>query len=88
MCKIICILLITFTLAFPTHVSAAGFTLNINIVRQEDGTTCGELWYDQKMVWRLAFLADGVKPVYGSYSKTTTFIAPDIINGLFLIKVQ
>lgn len=86
--KVICILLILFTLSWPNQVLAAEFTLNINVVRQDDGTTCSELWYNQKVIWRLTFLADGAKPVSGSYSAATTLIAPDIINGLFLIKVQ
>ena len=88
MCKVICILLMVLTLGWPNQVSAAEFSLNVNILRQDDGTTCGELWYNQKVVWRLVFLADGVKPVSGSYHTSTTLIAPDIINGLFLIKIQ
>jgi hypothetical protein len=86
--KIICILFIVFALVLPNEASAAEFTLNINVVRQEDGTTCGELWYNKKVIWRLAFLADGAQPVSGSPNKGTTLIAPDIINGLFLIKIQ
>ena len=88
MCKLISILLIVFTLSLTNQASAASFTLNINIARQDDGTTCGELWYNQQVIWRLAFLADGAKPVSGYYQTRTTFIAPDIINGLFLIKIQ
>ncbi len=88
MCKLISILLIVFTLSLTNQASAASFTLNINIARQDDGTTCGELWYNQQVIWRLAFLADGAKPVSGYYHTRTTFIAPDIINGLFLIKIQ
>lgn len=86
--KVIYILFILFILSWPNEVLAAGFTLNINIVRQDDGTTSGELWYNQNVIWRLIFLADGAKPVSGSYNTATTLIAPDIINGLFLIKVQ
>lgn len=86
--KVISILLIAFLLSWTQQASAGSFTLNINITRQDDGTTCGELWYNQEVIWRLAFLADGAKPVSGYYRTRTTFIAPDIINGLFLIKVQ
>jgi hypothetical protein len=88
MSKVICILLVVLTLSWPSQVLAAGFTLNIQVMRQDDGTTCGELWYNDKVVWRLAVLTDGAKPVSGSNSTGTTLIVPDVINGLFLIKVQ
>jgi len=88
MCKVICILIVAFALMFPQQASAAAFTMNIQLMHQEDGMACGELWYNQKLIWRLALLNDGAKPVYGSYNAATTFIAPDIINGCFVIKVQ
>jgi len=86
--KVIWILFVVCALVWPSKVLAAGFTLNIQVMRQEDGITCSELWYNDKVVWRLALLSDGAKPVSGSYSRATTLVAPDIINGLFLIKVQ
>jgi len=86
--KALWILFVVGMLVWPSNVFAAGFTLNVQLMRQEDGTTCGELWYNDKVVWRLNLLADGAKPVSGLYSAQTTLIAPDIINGLFLIKVQ
>lgn len=86
--KGICILLLVAVLVWPNLVYAADCLLNINVMRQEDGTTCGELWYKNQVVWRLAVLADGAKPVSGFYSTKTTFIAPDIANGMFLIRVQ
>ena len=63
-------------------------TLNIQLIRQDDGTTCGQLWYNDKIVWRVALLADGVRSVSVSNNAETTLITPDIINGLFLIRVQ
>ena len=63
-------------------------TLNIQLIRQDDGTTCGQLWYNDKIVWRVALMADGVRSVSVSNHAETTLITPDIINGLFLIKVQ
>lgn len=86
--KIIWILFIVCVLVWPRNVLAAGFTLNIHVMRQDDGSTCSELWYNDQVVWRMALLADGAKPVSGSYNKMTTLITPDVINGLFLIKVQ
>jgi len=86
--KIICILFAMVMLIWPNVVLAAEYMLNINIIKQEDGTTCTELWYDNQMVWRIALLADGAKPVAGFSNTKTTFIAPDIRDGLFMIKVQ
>jgi len=86
--KVIGIFLLVYILAWPSSVLAAGFTMNIQFMCQDDGTACSELWYNDKVVWRLALLADGAKPVSGSYNKSTTIIAPDVINGLFVIKVQ
>ena len=81
-------LLLIVVLVWPSLVLAADCLLNINVMRQEDGTTCGELVLNNQVVWRLAVLADGAKPVAGFYSIKTTFISPNIENGLFLIKVQ
>lgn len=86
--NVICILLVALALSFPNKVWAAEFTLNISVMRQEDGTTWGELWYNKKVIWRLIFLADGARPVAAYHNEGTTLIAPDIINGSFLIKVQ
>ncbi|AIF50096.1 hypothetical protein [Pelosinus sp. UFO1] len=86
--KSICILFAMVMLIWPNVVLAAEYMLNINVIKQEDGTTCTELWYDNKMVWRIAVLADGAKPVSGFYNTKTTYIAPDIRDGLFMIKVQ
>lgn len=86
--KIICILIIILTLGWPKEVLAAEFSLSINVVRQDDGATCGELWYNHKVLWRLTLLTDGAKPVSGSYNTRTTLVTPDIIDGLFLVKIQ
>lgn len=75
-------------LVWPSAALAADYMVNINVVRQEDGTTCGELWYNNQIIWRLAILADGAKPVSAFHSAKTTFIAPDLVDGLFMIKVE
>jgi len=86
--KIICILFTLFVLAYPKQVLAAEFTMNIHVIRQDDGTTSSELCYNDRVIWRLVLLPDGAKPVSGSYNTMTTFIVPDVVDGLFLIKLQ
>ena len=63
-------------------------TLNIQIMRQNDSTTWGEIWYNDKIIWRVALLTGGVIPVVGSNRGETTLLTPDVMDGLFLIKVQ
>ena len=86
--KVISILLIVCALVWPNTALAAGFTLNMQVMRQDDDTTCSELRYNNNVVWRFTLLTDGAKPVSGSYNAMTTLITPDIIDGLFLIKIQ
>lgn len=87
MYKLLYILLVSVVLMWPNTVQAADL-VNINVLRQEDGTTWGELWYKNQMVWRLAILTDGAKPVSGFHSARTTFIAPDLSDGFFLLKIE
>lgn len=72
----------------PHQALAAEFKVNINVVRQDDGATSTEFWYNDRVIWRLTLLADGAKPVSTGASSQTTFVTPDIVNGLFLLKVQ
>ncbi|QDR78777.1 hypothetical protein [Sporomusa termitida] len=88
-CRLLIILLLSMIIIlYPTSALAADFSFNINIMRQ-DGATCGELWLNDKLVWRLALLADGAKPVAGGFNgANTTLIIPDIVNGMFVVKVE
>ena len=86
--NIICILFILLSFVLPSQALASGFMMNVQVIRQDDGTTSGELWYNDKVVWRLSILTDGAKPVSGSHNAATTLIIPDIINGMLLIKIQ
>lgn len=88
MCKVMLILFVILGLTGPVQGLASGFTLSVQFMRQDDGMTCSELWYNDKVIWRLALLTDGAKPVSGSHTTATTLVAPDIINGMFLIKIQ
>ena len=62
--------------------------LNVQVMRQDDSTVWSELWYNDKIVWRVALLYDGARAVSRSNRTETTFIAPDISDGLFLIRIQ
>lgn len=73
---------------WPNQALAAEFKVNINVVRQNDGATSTEFWYNDRVVWRLTILADGAQPVSAGGQADTTFITPDIVKGLFLLKVQ
>lgn len=86
--RFLVILALILTISWPSPALAADFKVNLNVVRQDDGTTSTEFWYNDKVVWRLTLLADGAKPVSAGGSSSTTFVTPDIINGLFLLKVQ
>lgn len=73
---------------YPSSALAADFNFNINLIRQE-GATCGELWFNDKLVWRLALLSDGAKPVSsGLNSANTTLVIPDIVHGMFVVKME
>ncbi|MGL5514793.1 MAG: hypothetical protein ACRDBM_16385 [Sporomusa sp.] len=88
-CKVvIALLLSTILTLYPSSAQAADFSFNVNILRQ-DGATCGELWLNNKLIWRLALLPDGAKPVSGGFnSASTTLVIPDIINGMFVVKIE
>ncbi len=78
----------TTILVYPACALAADFSFNINIMRQ-DGATCGELWLNDKLVWRLAMLSDGAQPVSGGFSgANTTLVIPDIVHGMFVVKIE
>ena len=87
MAKYFCGLLIFLALLAPVPASAAGFSMNVAVSRQEDGTTVGELWYNNRVVWRLRIVGEGAEPVAGQAGSGTTVVVPDIESGLFLLKV-
>lgn len=84
----VALLLSMIMMLYPTSGLAADLNFNITIVRQ-DGATCGELWIDNALIWRLALLSDGAKPVARKGSSVnTTLVIPDIVNGMFIVKVE
>lgn len=82
------VLALIITLSWSSPALAADFKVNLNVVRQDDGTTSTEFWYNDRVVWRLTLLTDGAKPVSTGNASNITFVTPDIVNGLFLLKVQ
>lgn len=86
--KLLCGALLTLFIIWPNTVFASSFNMNLHFLRQEDGTACGELWYNDRIVWRLEFLSDGSRPALSTPNVNTTSIIPDIVDGLFIIKVK
>lgn len=87
MARILCVLLLVFALLAPATASAAEFKFNVAVSRQDDGTTTGELWLNDRVVWRLRIASDGAQPVTGPAGTRTTVVVPDMEGGLFLLKV-
>ena len=69
-------------------VSASPYKVGITLTHPDDGVFCSELIYDDQVIWRLQFLADGAKSVLGSGGGRTTIIVPDIVSGFFLLKIN
>ncbi len=87
MARILSVLLLVFALLAPTTASAAEFKFNIAVSRQDDGATTGELWFNDRVLWRLRIASDGAQPVTGPAGTRTTVVVPDMEGGLFLLKV-
>lgn len=88
MARLLCSVLLGLSLLWPSSASAADVKFNVSIIRQEDGTTFGELWYNERVIWRLKVCSDGVEPVTGRNGANTTVVIPDVVNGLFVLKVH
>lgn len=69
-------------------VSASPYKIGITLTHPDDGVFCSELVYDDQVIWRLQFLADGAKSVLSGGGSRTTIVVPDIVNGLFLLKIN
>jgi hypothetical protein len=88
MARFLCAVLIGFGLLWPSSVLAADIKFNVSVTRQEDGTTLGELLFNERVIWRLKVCSDGAEPVTGNGGANTTVVIPDIVNGLFVLKVH
>lgn len=87
MSRFLIVTLISLFLLWPATASAGEAKIGINFFRQDDGTTVGELWYNDRVVWRLKLLGDDAQPVAGLSGPPTTVIAPDLDEGLFRLKI-
>jgi hypothetical protein len=88
LCIVFCCTVVGISLFGNKQVEAADCRLNIQIARPDDGVICGELWYNSQLVWRLAVLNDGSRPVGGMYDARTILITPDIDQGMFFLRID
>jgi hypothetical protein len=87
MARFVCAVLLLLALLAPATASAAEFSFNIAVSRQDDGTTTGELWYNDRVVWRIKLASDDAQPVSGPSASGTMVVAPEVESGMFLLKV-
>lgn len=87
MARLLCAIFIALCLLGSSPASAAELKLNVAVSRQDDGTTTGELWFNDRVVWRLRIAGDGAEPVSGKGTGNTTVVVPDVSSGMFLLKV-
>lgn len=87
MAKFICALIIAFSLLWTTPAAAGDNKINVSLLRQDDGMLIGELWYNDRVLWRLRLTGDGAQPVAGTPETRTTVVVPDIDDGFFTLKI-
>ena len=67
---------------------ASDWLVNFQLSRENDGSFSGEMWYNNDMIWRLRIQADGAIPASSGDDPRVTVLVPDIVNGLFVLKVH
>lgn len=75
-------------LSLTTTAFAADWQLNIHVSPENGGLLSGEMWYNNDMVWRLKIQTDGAIPVISANDPRETVLVPDIVGGLFVLKVH
>jgi len=88
LCIVLCCTIIGGLFFVNKQVEAADCRVNIQIASQDAGMICGELWYDNQLIWRLAVLTDGSRPAGGTHDTRTILITPDIDQGMFFLRVD
>ena len=86
--KIVCVFIACVLLCQTATAAAAPFKVGFSITRPDDGVVCSELTYNDQVVWRVQLLCDGAKPVSGGGGGQTTIVVPDIVNGIFMVKID
>jgi len=87
MIRLLCAFLLGLSLLWPVPAHASELKFNITVIRQADGSTVGEVWYNDRVLWRLKLVSDGAQPASAMGPSRTTVVVPDIDNGLFKLKV-
>jgi hypothetical protein len=68
---------------------AAAFSVDISLSQQENGVSCGELWLNGELLWRLLILPDGAQATLSATAPAkTTSLIPAIVDGMFVINVK
>ncbi|MDU4961378.1 MAG: hypothetical protein E6X17_12050 [Sporomusaceae bacterium] len=75
-------------LSLTTTAFAADWKLNIHVSPENGGLFSGEMWYNNNMVWRLKIQTDGAVPAISTNDSEATVLVPDIVGGLFVLKVH
>lgn len=81
------LLVIALLLFVPSFAQAADSKITVHFVRQEDGSAFGELSYNEQVVWRIKVCSDGAEPTASWNNSKVTVVVPDVVNGMFLVKV-
>jgi len=88
MTKLICSLLIGVGCLLPPGLASAANTIfSVSVTHLADDATVGELIFNGQVVWRLKICSDGAETATAVGSDNTTLVIPDIVDGLFLLRV-
>lgn len=86
--KLICLFAFLSVFSVTLNAYASDWKINLHVTRDTDGSLSGEMWYNNNMVWRLKLQTDGALPAVSSGDSRVTVLVPDIVNGLFVLKVH
>lgn len=72
----------------PAIAEASDLIFHFGVTCQTDGTWNFEVWYNDHVLWRLAVLSDGARPVLTQKESQTTHVAPYLDKGFFMLKID
>ena len=72
----------------PGMAWAANWGFGLNLLRGDDGIVRGELWLNDRLVWRLELLSDAAEPVSlpEARAPVTTLVIPDMVDGMLVLR--